>query len=370
MTEATTDARADATADATPPAIRSRSTPAIVGTAIGRTVLGLKCLLLAWLLSGCTTINTVSAVRLSGEGQLTARAMIDSLDGTRRALATYVEGQALQSRLSGREALPPQALCSIRAVQRGLRLRVLMLRKLVLLYDRFTALAQFEYGDEAAPIYDELMLDIDRYEHLPEPSPGAGCPEDDAQTSLPTTVRSEAPPPRLTRISQDRSLILASTRIRSSLERIHKLWEHEKSVYLSVQKTALQGQRTLAKLLLTRYASVSPSLLFAPHLSALGLDWDAYAFVSGRDKLTAEQLQALNEGLAAALDERSRRLLAEEEARYTQQSELLLLLSRQHVILEQGQAIDLRHISQYLVPLLRSVNITTCTPTPTATPAL
>lgn len=335
-----------------------------------RATIWLKTLVLAWFLSGCTTINTGSAVRLSGEGQLVARAMIDSLESTRRTLSTYVEGQALQSRLSGREAMPPQALCPIRAVQRGLRLRVLMLRKLVLLYDRFTALAQFEYGDEAAPIYDELMLDIDRYEHLADATPGAGCTEDDAQTRLPSTDRREPPPPRMTRISQDRSLILASTRIRSSLDRIRKLWEGERSVYLSVQKTTLQAQKSLARLLLSRYASVSPAALLVPHLSALGLDWDAYAFVTGREKLGPDQLQALQEGLYAVMDERSRRLLAEEEARYVQQSELLQLLARQHTILEQGQAIDLRHISQYLVPLLRSVNITTCTPTPTATPTL
>ena len=335
-----------------------------------RATIWLKTLILAWFLSGCTTINTGSAVRLSGEGQLVARAMIDSLEGTRRTLSTYVEGQALQSRLSGREAMPPQALCPIRAVQRGLRLRVMMLRKLVLLYDRFTALAQFEYGDEAAPIYDELMLDIDRYEHLADATPAAGCTEDDAQTSLPSTDRREPPPPRMTRISQDRSLILASTRIRSSLDRIRKLWEGERSVYLSVQKTTLQAQKSLARLLLSRYASVSPAALLVPHLSALGLDWDAYAFVTAREKLGPDQLQALQEGLYAVMDERSRRLLAEEEARYVQQSELLQLLARQHTILEQGQAIDLRHISQYLVPLLRSVNITTCTPTPTATPTL
>lgn len=335
-----------------------------------RATIWLKTLVLAWFLSGCTTINTGSAVRLSGEGQLVARAMIDSLESTRRTLSTYVEGQALQSRLSGREAMPPQALCPIRAVQRGLRLRVMMLRKLVLLYDRFTALAQFEYGDEAAPIYDELMLDIDRYEHLADATPAAGCTEDDAQTSLPSTDRREPPPPRMTRISQDRSLILASTRIRSSLDRIRKLWEGERSVYLSVQKTTLQAQKSLARLLLSRYASVSPAALLVPHLSALGLDWDAYAFVTAREKLGPDQLQALQEGLFAVMDERSRRLLAEEEARYVQQSELLQLLARQHMILEQGQAIDLRHISQYLVPLLRSVNITTCTPTPTATPTL
>ena len=335
-----------------------------------RATIWLKTLVLAWFLSGCTTLNTGSAVRLSGEGQLVARAMIDSLEGTRRTLSTYVEGQALQSRLSGREAMPPQALCPIRAVQRGLRLRVMMLRKLVLLYDRFTALAQFEYGDEAAPIYDELMLDIDRYEHLADATPAAGCTEDDAQTSLPSTDRREPPPPRMTRISQDRSLILASTRIRSSLDRIRKLWEGERSVYLSVQRTTLQAQKSLARLLLSRYASVSPAALLVPHLSALGLDWDAYAFVTAREKLGPDQLQALQEGLYAVMDERSRRLLAEEEARYVQQSELLQLLARQHMILEQGQAIDLRHISQYLVPLLRSVNITTCTPTPTATPTL
>lgn len=330
-------------------------------------LIGAMYLLVAGLLTGCTTINTGSAVRLSGEGQLTARAMIDSLEGTRRALSTYVEGQALQSRLSGRDAMPQQALCSIRAVQRGLRLRVLMLRKLVLLYDRFTALAQFEYGDEAAPIYDELMLDIDRYEHLPDATPTSGCPDDDLQTPAPMAERRDPPPPRMTRISQDRSLILASTRIRTSLDRIQKLWEREKNVYLSVQKTALSAQKSLARLLMTRYASLSPSSLFAPHLSAFGLDWDAYAYVTGREKLPPDQQHALHEGLVAVLDERSRRLLAEEEARYIQQSELLLLLSRQHGILEQGQAIDLRHISQYLVPLLRSVNITTCTPTAPST---
>lgn len=327
--------------------------------------LPLQSLLLLFLLSvaACTTINTNSAVRLSGEAQLCTRAMIDSLEGTRRSLSTYVEGQALQSRLSGREALSPQALCSIRGAQRSLRLRVIMLRKLVLLYDRFTALSQFEYGDEAAPIYDELMLEIDRYEHLPEPLPGVACP-DDEQPALSPTPRDEPPPPRLTRISQDRSIILASTRIRDALAKIRKLWEREKTIYLSVQKSALQSQKSLARLLLSRYASLSPATLLSPQLAAFGLDWDAYSHALSRDKLTPEQVQALQEGLIAVLDERSRRLLAEEEARYLQQSELLQLLIRQHEILERGQAIDLRHLSQYLVPLLRSVNITSCTPTP------
>lgn len=313
--------------------------------------------------ASCTTINTGSAVRLSGEAQLTTRAMIDSLEGTRRTLSTYVEGQALQSRLSGRETMSPQALCSIRSVQRSLRLRVIMLRKLVLLYDRFTALAQFEYGDEAAPIYDELMLEVDRYQHMPEPLPGAACPDDD-QPALSTTPRSEPAPPRLTRISHDRSIILASTRIRDSLGKIRKLWETEKTIYLSVQKSALLSQKSLARLLLTRFGSLSPAGLLVPHLSAFGLDWDAYSHALSRDKLAPDQVQALNEGLVAVLEERSRRLLAEEEARYLGQSELLQLLIRQHEILEAGQAIDLRHVSQYLVPLLRSVNITTCTPTP------
>lgn len=333
---------------------------------VRRSVLSLRLslsLLLVVAVASCTTINTNSAVRLSGEAQLTTRAMIDSLEGTRRVLSTYVEGQALQARLSGREAPSPQSLCSIRAVQRSLRLRVIMLRKLVLLYDRFTALAQFEYGDEAAPIYDELMLEVDRYEHMPEPQPGASCPDDDPQAPDPTP-RQEAPPPRLTRISQDRSIILASTRIRDALAKIRKLWEREKTIYLSVQKSALLSQKSLARLLLSRYGSLSPAALLAPHLAAFGLDWDAYAHALLRDKLTPEQVQALQEGLVAVFDERSRRLLAEEEARYIQQSELLQLLIRQHEILEQGQAIDLRHISQYLVPLLRSVNITTCTPTP------
>ncbi len=52
-------------------------------------------LLLLVAVASCTTINTQSAVRLSGEAQLTTRAMIDSLEGTRRSLSTYVEGQAL-----------------------------------------------------------------------------------------------------------------------------------------------------------------------------------------------------------------------------------------------------------------------------------
>lgn len=320
-------------------------------------------LLLCLTVVSCTTINTGSAVRLSGEAQLTTRAMIDSLEGTRRSLSTYVEGQALSSRLSGREPLPPQALCSLRTVQRSLRLRVIMLRKLVLLYDRFTALAQFDYGDEAAPIFDELMLEIDRYEHMPEPLPGAACPDEDQQEL--SAMPKEVPiPPRMTRISHDRSLILASTRIREALAKLRKLWDGERAIYLSVQKAALQSQKALARLLLSRYASLSPATLFAPHLAAFGLDWDAYSHALSRDKLAPDQLQALQEGLIAVLDERSRRLLAEEEARYVQQSELLQLLIRQHEILEQGQAIDLRHLSQYLVPLLRSVNITTCTPTP------
>ena len=315
------------------------------------------------LLSGCATITTVRAVRLAGAAQLPTRAMIDSLEGTRHALSTYVEGQALAARLTGREAMAPQVLCTVRTVQANLRLRVIILRKLVMLYDRFIALSQFELVDDTAPIFDDLMIDVDRYEHLPDAAAAAtavGCQDRDPEAFADVQPTALPKAPLRARISHDAALLLSSQRIRSVLEKIRTLWDRERRTYLSVQKAAVLSQKTLARLLLTRFGTLSPATLLAPHLAGLGLSWDAYAFVQGRDKLTAEQQTALQESLLSAIELRAARLIAEEEARQTQQSELLQVLARQHAILEAGQPLDLRHISWYLMPLLKSVNISTC----------
>ena len=167
----------------------------------------------------------------------------------------------------------------------------------------------------------------------------------------------------MTRISHDRSLILASTRIREG-------WPSCASCGMASapfifrcrrRRCSRKSPRPLAAVTLRQ-----PFASDAVRAASSGL-WARLGCLLARSfarQAGPDQLQALQEGLIAVLDERSRRLLAEEEARYVQQSELLQLLIRQHEILEQGQAIDLRHLSQYLVPLLRSVNITTCTPTP------
>jgi hypothetical protein len=183
--------------------------------------------------SGCATVNSQSAARLASEAQLTTRAIADSLEESRRSLDTYVEGQTLQAKLSGRSELAPSALCSIRGVQRSLRLRVILLRKLGQLYDHFGELARFEYSD-GQPIYDELMSEVDRYELLPPSSPGPTCPDPD-----PPLTSAESPQVRAAAslpLTRSASLRLASQRLRTVLGRFLELWESERPVYLSIQR--------------------------------------------------------------------------------------------------------------------------------------
>jgi hypothetical protein len=301
--------------------------------------------------SGCATVNPQSAARLAGEAQLTTRSIAEALEASRHGLDTFIEGQTLQAKLSGRSELTPTALCSVRAVQRSLRLRVILLRKLGLLYEHLAELARLD-DSEGAPIYDELMAEIDRYELLPDASPGPTCPDPDPPLSAAAPAQLSGPAPSLP-LSRSASLRLGSQQLRAVLGRFLTLWESERPIYLSIQRQTALAQKSLTRTLLLKYGTLSPSGLFAPQLRDLGMDWDDSAYLDQQSHYSAEQKTAMRDAILAVLDRRSERRAAEEEARYAQHSELLRLLVRQHQTLEAGQPLDLRQLTWFLLPLLR-----------------
>lgn len=304
--------------------------------------------------SGCASVNTQSAVRLANEAQLTTRAIADSLLETRRSLETFVEGQTLLGHLSGRSMLSPSELCSIRAVQRSLRLRVLLLRKLTVLYDTFIALANHETLD-GNKIYDEVMADVDRYELLPDATPGPTCPNPDPEPQL-IQAPPSAPPSLLSGFSQERSVRQASARIRQVLAKFNALWERERAIYLSIQRQSFLSQKTLNRALFKNFGTVTPAAIFAPQLAGLGLDWDQAAYREQLAHWPADKQAAVREAVLSVLDRRAEGRTAEEDARYAQHSELLRVLYRQHQALEAGQPLDLRQIAFFLSPILQSLN--------------
>jgi hypothetical protein len=305
---------------------------------------------------GCATVNPQSAVRLSGDAQLTMRAIADSLEGTRQSLETFVEGQVLHSHLTGRSALAPSELCSIRAVQRSLRQRIILLRKLGLAYDSFIALSH-ERSLELYGIYDELMTDVDRYELLPDATPGPTCPDPDLEPAF-----SKKPAPTAAPLSMSRSTSLrqASTLIRQALSRLLALWEAERPVYLSLQRNIFLSQKTLTRALFVKLGTVSPASAFAPQLAGLGLSWDDSAYREQLARWPADKQRQVQEAVLAVLERRAEHRISEEEARYAQHGELLRILYRQHEILEAGQALDLRQLAWFLAPAGKQAETPSC----------
>jgi hypothetical protein len=309
-------------------------------------------------LSGCALVNPQSSVRLASDAQLTTRAIANSLDGTRKQLETFVEGQAIHAHLTGRSALSPSVLCSIKAVQRSLRLRVILLRKLASLYDSFITIAQEDTSTvNDLGVFDEVMADIDRYELLPEATPGPTCPDPNPDWQL---GRAPPPPPDkpsvLLGFSKSKSLRRSSELIRQALVRVVALWDREREIYLSIQRQAFQSQKTLSRALLTKFGTLSPKSVFSPQLAGLGVDWDNFAYRAQLEKWPAEKQAAMQEAVLSVLDHRADQRVAEEEMHYIQHSELLRLLYRQHQVLERGQPLDLRQINLFLAPILRSVS--------------
>jgi hypothetical protein len=316
--------------------------------------LAVLALALVWAGSGCASVSGQSAVRLAGEAQLTSRAISDSLERTRRSLETFVEGQVLHAQLTGRSALSPSELCSIRAVQRSLRQRVLLLRKLALLYDGLTALVHYD-TDESPAVFDEVTSDLDRYELLPDTTPGPTCPN--PQLEPPAAASStQAPPPPVQALSQSSALRQASRRIRKVLTQFHALWEREQPIYLSIQRRAFMSQKTLTRSLFVKYGLLTPGAVFAPQLAGLGLEWNESAYRSALERWPVDKQAALKEAVLAVLERRTDQQVAEEEARYLQHAELLRVLYRQHQVLEEGLPLDLHQLASSLVPVLRSVD--------------
>ena len=307
--------------------------------------------------SGCAIVNPQSAVRLSADAQLTVRTVSDSLEGTRRQLETFVEGQALHSHLTGRSALSPSELCSIKAVQRSLRMRVILLRKLALLYDNFSSLAQEDVSTDRLGVFDEVMADVDRYELLPDATPGPTCPDPDPDGQLGQAPPPSSEPPSVwLGFSKSKSLRRSSELIRQVLAKFISLWDRERDIYLSIQKQAFLSQKSLSRALLTKFGTLSPAEVFSPQLAGLGVEWDNRAYRTQLEKWPPEKQAAVQEAVLSVLDRRAEHRVTEEEARYVQYGDLLKTLYRQHQVLEAGQPLDLRQINLFLGPILRSIN--------------
>lgn len=319
-------------------------------------------LLVALCLSGCATVNPRSAQRLAEEAQLTTRALSARLETTRRDLETYVEGQTIAAKLSEREPLSDAALCSIRSVQRSLRLRVVLLRALSRLYTRFSDLATYTVVD-GGPVVDNLMLDIDRESLRPDAVVGPECP---AEPDPPLPVLPTPPPVNAwLGVSQSETLRVASIRVRLLLGKVRELFAKDQRKLRSIDEVMRTTQKSLTRTLVERYGTVSPEAVFGPQLESVGARWDDRAYQKQLATFTPQQREAIKESVLAVLTRRSERRMAELAAQQSEHDALLGALIRQHEVLEAGLPLDLRQIAVTLVPLLEAAN-QAVSPTPQA----
>lgn len=312
--------------------------------------------------AGCAIVNPQSALRLSGQALLTTRSLIQTLEDTRSSLDVYVEGKALSAPLLNQEPLPKPTLCSIQSAQRSLRLRVQLLSKLTVVYDRFADLAT-QGRVEDAGIFDNAIGEIDRADYPTDPPLVADCPGDSEPKVPPPPpvgsdqVATKNPPEPWLGISRSRSLRYASRRVRELLDRIVVLLEKEQPLYTSLQREALRSRKTLAKALLLKYGTVSPGDLLAPQLQDLGLRWDELQFQQQQETWPPAKRALLQEAIAAAVERRASLVLGTQGVVLEQQILLLRALSRLHLSLELGQSLDWRQLASYVLPVVRSVNV-------------
>jgi len=309
--------------------------------------------------AGCAIINPQSAVRLSGQALLATRSLIQNLEDTRTGLGTYVEGQALSAPLLGQEPLPKSTLCSIQSAQRSLRLRVQLLNKLELVYERFADLANQSYEDLG--VFDNAISELDRGDYpvdppLVEGCPGDGDPAQPPGDGAPPTAK-PAPPGLIMGFSKSRSLRLASERLRGVLARVIALLEQEQPVYASLQREAVRSRKVLARALLQKYGTVSPGELLAPQLADLGLRWDERQFQHQQESWTPDKRERLQQAILAAVERRASLVIGTQSVALTQHLALLRAISRLHVSLERGQPLDWRQVGAFVLPVARSIQI-------------
>jgi hypothetical protein len=309
-------------------------------------------------LTGCAIVNPQSAARLSGQALLTTRSLVQTLEDTRTGLSIYVEGQALSAPLLGQEPLPKQTLCSIQSAQRSLRLRVQMLSKLELVYERFADLANQSYEDNG--VFDNAINELDLADYPADPPLVDGCPGD-GDPVLPAAsaaIPKDKPSPSLTMgFSKSKSLRTASERLRGVLARVIALLEQEQPLYASLQREALRSRKGLAKALLLKYGTVSPGELLAPQLQDLGLRWDEHQFQDQQARWPAEKKELLQQAILAAVERRATVVLGSQSVALAQHLLLLRAIARLHVSLERGQPLDWRQVGAFVLPIARSIKI-------------
>jgi hypothetical protein len=307
-------------------------------------------------LGGCAIVNPQSAAHLSTQALQTTGSLIQTLEETRSSLNTYVEGQTLSAPLLGQEPLPKPTLCSIQSAQRSLRLRVQLLSKLALVYERFADLAN--QGVEDTGVFDNAISELDRADYPVDPPLVEGCPGDapaggSATAAAPTNVA----PGVLMGISKSRSLRYASARLRELLVKIIALIEQEQPVYASLQREALRSRKGLAKALLLKYGTVAPGDLLAPQLQDLGLRWDERQLQQQQQSWPPEKKAALQQAIAATVERRATQLIATQSVALQQHLAVLRALVRLHQSLEDGQPLDWRQVSAFALPTLQSIQL-------------
>ena len=308
--------------------------------------------------AGCAIVNPQSAARLATQALLTTGSLIQTLEDTGSSLNTYVEGQTLSAPLLGQEPLPKPTLCSIQSAQRSLRLRIQLLSKLELVYQRFADLANQGYEDTA--VFDNAISELDRADYVIDPPLIEGCPGDaPVAGSVPgaAAVPSGVAPGIRMGISKSRSLRYASARLRELLGRIITLIEQEQPVYASLQREALRSRKGLAKALLLKFGTVSPGDLLAPQLQDLGLRWDERQFQQQQASWPPEKKAALQQAIAATIERRTTQLIGNQSVALQQHLAVLHALYRLHQSLEQGQPLDWRQIAAFALPTLRSIQL-------------
>lgn len=309
-----------------------------------RVLLGLLALLLSQL--GCASVNPHSAVRLSQQAMVSTHKLSVVLAEARVGLHAYVDAQTLSRSLLQQAPLSNETLCQLQSVSNSLRLREALLRRLGHAYEHYVLLAQEGPERWSGEVFDNLLLDLDPAELAMEPPLHEGCPSEPLSL-IPSSLAQPDPPAPLRLTGSSAQLLRASQRLRGLLGQVITILDHERPVFVSILRQQLRSRASLAKAMYLRYGMLAPAELLIPTLSGLGLSYSELELRRGTKD--ADQ-QVLRQAVVQLLSARVDRQVGLLTAQYDQQVAILRALGRQHERLEAGQPMDLRVLTQWLVP--------------------
>jgi hypothetical protein len=291
-------------------------------------------------ISGCSSLNLDSAVKLATAGQSAANAYKNSIQSTKASINQYVEGLYLTAPLTHNSPPDQNMLQSIAQVQTALSKRAAMMGALADVYTQFGALASYDAKTEMSSSISSLDTAANSF---------ASVVHGNSIPNVADTLASQGGGMIGSEI-QKRKVKAASEAIRTILLSVVDSINKEKDILASIQtKLAINAGQTAVDLWENGIGSPDPIL--ADNIGTFGLQYVSGDYKNVCTKLPKAQDQdscitAFRQAIANVVQTRADREIQDQSALINSNIAAIQNLAAAHKQLEEGEPVDVSSVTQ------------------------